>query len=139
MDPDRWDEVERIVNKARAQPPSDRLRFVAVACAGDLELRRQIELVLTQGESHERLVGGTPSHNDPEPRALRNIVGRQLGPYEVVSLIGTGGMGEVYRARDTRLARDVVLRKNLCSDRFQLVVMMQAAETRAADEAMRGR
>ena len=37
-------------------------------------------------------------------------LGSQIGPYEIVSLIGTGGMGEVYRARDTRLGRDVAIK-----------------------------
>jgi len=40
-------------------------------------------------------------------------VGTRLGPYEIVALVGTGGMGEVYRARDTRLNRDVAICRHL--------------------------
>ena len=47
---------------------------------------------------------------DPAEHAAPSLIGRQLGTYEVLSLLGAGGMGEVYRSRDTKLNRDVALK-----------------------------
>src|SRR6202795_4937421 len=55
--------------------------------------------------------GGAPAlvrNIDPEPMPL--TTGSRLGPYEILSLLGAGGMGEVYRARDTKLNRDVAIK-----------------------------
>ncbi len=61
--------------------------------------------------------------------------GTRLGPYEILAPIGAGGMGEVYRARDTRLGRDVaikVLRQELASDPERLKRFEQEARSASA-------
>jgi tetratricopeptide (TPR) repeat protein len=105
MAEDRWKRVESLFHAARERAPQDREAFLAVACAGDAALRDEIaSLLVTAGASFvDRGVEGVAS---PEPP----LTGRQLGPYLVGARLGAGGMGEVYRARDTKLGRDVALK-----------------------------
>src|SRR5215813_9869266 len=87
MRQERWHRVEELFHSALEREPSGRAAFLAAA--GDA------------GSFLER--DGEPASGALEPN-------RVLGSYEIVSLIGRGGMGEVYRARDTRLARDVAIK-----------------------------
>ena len=108
--PDAWPRIREVFERALALPPAERSSFVAAACADDRSLHDEIERML---ESHER-AGGFLSK--PAVTVLRGtpgvtvLAGQQLGPYAILSRIGAGGMGEVYRARDSRLKRDVALK-----------------------------
>src|SRR6185503_2681347 len=80
--------------------------FLEEACAGDRALQREVESLLqadAAGEAQAFLDGATA-----ERRAL--VPGARLGPYEIIALLGMGGMGEVYRARDPRLQREVAVK-----------------------------
>jgi serine/threonine protein kinase len=83
------------------------------ACAGDVALRREVELLLAQQASMggflEDPAVATVAQLVSEPGASV-LTGRRLGVYQVHARIGAGGMGEVYRARDTRLGRDVAIK-----------------------------
>ncbi|HEY2946384.1 MAG TPA: protein kinase, partial [Vicinamibacteria bacterium] len=112
MAPERWQEVSRIYHDALACDPSRRDAFVREACAGDEAVRQEVESLLAQPASSENFLG-QPAAAVAE--ALGNpatsmLTGRRLGAYEVLDLVGAGGMGEVYRARDTRLRRDVAVK-----------------------------
>jgi len=109
-DIERWRRVELICDEALARDGLDRSRFLDSACGWDEALRREIESLLDA----DRDAGGfleNPAadilERQPDGRAL---VGRQLGPYRIESLIGAGGMGEVYAAHDTRLDRRVAVK-----------------------------
>jgi eukaryotic-like serine/threonine-protein kinase len=112
MTPERWKQISRIYEDARLRAASDRVAFLAEACAGDPSLQREVQALLDQPTSPEGLEGLTPS---AIAQAIGNadgggLRGRRFGVYLVGERIGVGGMGEVYRARDTRLARDVAIK-----------------------------
>ena len=113
MTPERWLQVERIYHEAEARPPGERASFLDQACAGDAGLRGEVERMLA-GDSEAAGFLEAPAV-EMAARALaadavRISPGSRLGPYEIVSFAGAGGMGEVYQARDTRLNRTVAIK-----------------------------
>ena len=113
MTPERWRQVEEIFHAALARSESDRARFLADACAGDAELLREVKSLLAQPTSVRGFLDG-PAIAAAALRAggigASTLTGQRLGAYHVYERIGAGGMGEVYRARDTKLGRDVAIK-----------------------------
>ena len=113
MTPERWKRTEEIYHAAYALPPGERAAFLAAACAEEEDLRRDVESLLTESESDggfpEMPALALPAHfmQDPAPTAM---TGRSVGSYQLTMMLGAGGMGEVYKARDTKLDRDVAIK-----------------------------
>ena len=104
--PERWARVERLYHEALARGAHEREAFLADACAGDDALRREIESLLAHDGGAAFL--STPAVANGIGEGIR--IGQALGPYVISAQIGEGGMGEVYRARDTKLNRDVAVK-----------------------------
>jgi serine/threonine protein kinase len=113
MTAERWRKIEELFHAAQERNANDRQAFLAQGCQGDDELRRQIEALLAQDEDGQILDRPaaellTETTRDRTARSLS--AGEKLGHYEIAGLLGAGGMGEVYRARDSRLRRDVAIK-----------------------------
>jgi serine/threonine protein kinase/Tol biopolymer transport system component len=101
MDPQRWAKIESLYHAALAKDGGERSAYLDRACAQDSELRGEVESLL--GCADAELVSPVADGNRLPP-------GFSLGAYEILAPLGAGGMGEVYRARDTKLKRDVALK-----------------------------
>ncbi len=138
MKPERWQQVEILYLAALEHEASQRGAFLAEACAEDKALRREVESLLRFHEQAGDFIEAPALEVAAQLQAANqndSLVGRQLGPYQILSLLGVGGMGEVYRARDTRLDREVaikVLPPHLAQDPQALARFKREAKAVAA-------
>jgi serine/threonine protein kinase/Tol biopolymer transport system component len=114
MTPDRWQKIEELYHAAMEREGSQRAAYLREVCASDEALRLEVESLLAQESRAERLLeipaiemaAKVSTGHQSQP----SLAGRQLGAYKITSLLGAGGMGEVYQARDAKLKRDVAIK-----------------------------
>jgi|SRR5579871_812799 len=120
MTGERWREIESIYHLALERPPHERAAFIAEACGSDPHLRSEVEDLVRRDESPRWSVTDSPVWAARNETGAPLAPGARLGPYEIVDTIGSGGMGVVFRAIDTRLGRSVAIKtsRGPFSDRF---------------------
>jgi serine/threonine protein kinase/Tol biopolymer transport system component len=111
--PERWQQVKKVLAAALERQGDQRMAYLKQACAGDDALRQEVESLLAEEKGAEGFlevpaleIPSSMFDQDPNP----SLCGQQLGSYKVLSLLGAGGMGEVYEAHDTKLGRKVAIK-----------------------------
>jgi Tol biopolymer transport system component len=109
MTPERWQRTEALYHSACARPAAERAAFLAAACPDDDELRNDVESLLNEPEPDDGFLAG-PALVVASELVPGGMTGETVGGYCLQNLLGAGGMGEVYRARDAKLGRDVAIK-----------------------------
>jgi eukaryotic-like serine/threonine-protein kinase len=109
---DNWPRLKEVFAGARALPAHQRPPYLAEACGGNEALREEVESLLTSDQRAKSFLEAPAVIRRNDARAESRLLkeGQRLGVYQVQTLLGAGGMGEVYRARDTKLERDVAVK-----------------------------
>ena len=138
MKPERWQQIDRLLELALKQEPSQRAVFLDEACAGDRELRGEVEVLLAAHEQAGSFLSLPAREVAAQLVAMNHpatLVGQSLSHYEVLSVLGEGGMGVVYKSRDKQLGRTVaikVLPAHLVSDLERKKRFVQEARAASA-------
>src|SRR3712207_4229381 len=114
MKVERWQKIQDLYESALKYPPDERAAFLRINCNGDEDLRREVESLLSFSDDSasfmERPAVAEVADLIVRQQKEKVIAGERLGHYKIIKPLGTGGMGEVYLAQDTRLGRKVAIK-----------------------------
>ncbi len=113
MEREKWEQVKEIFDAALQRAPLERERFLVENCGGDEELRREVQSLLSSFDGansflQKPAVGEIADVIESSDKKLES--GKRFGHYQILKLLGAGGMGEVYLAEDTKLDRRVAVK-----------------------------
>ena len=135
MTPERWQQVNDLFQSVADRTADERRTFLQTACQGDEALLREVESLIDSHDSAQNFIETPAFETAPELLTSERagaIKGELIGRYRIESLIGAGGMGEVYLARDEQLGRKVALKflpERLTADKTQLSRFKSEART----------
>jgi serine/threonine protein kinase/tetratricopeptide (TPR) repeat protein len=135
MKPERWHQIDRLLESALELEPCQRAVFLEQACAGDEFLRKEVESLLAAHQQGASFIEAPAlevaarmlAQNPAQP----HLPGSRVGHYEIRSKLGAGGMGEVYLAQDTKLGRSVALKflpQDVAQDSHRMRRLVQEAK-----------
>jgi hypothetical protein len=133
MKPDRWQKIEQVFHAALQRKPEERASFLQQTCAGDEALYSDVKSLLTSYGKDDSFFEDSASALAAE--MFGDMVGETIGPYEVLSELGSGGMGTVYLAQDARLQRKIALKllpPQFTNDKDRLRRFQQEARSASA-------
>ena len=113
MTPERWRQVTEIFDAALEREPEQRAAFIEEACRGDQALKKEVESLLAADKPKDGFLEASAAEvvvTQYLSHEAESKIGQSFGQYKILSLIGIGGMGEVYQARDTEIGRDVAVK-----------------------------
>ncbi len=138
MNPERLKKVEEIYHAVLDISPPERAQFLVESCGEDVDLRREVESLLSFETSFDSIIDSSPkslvaelfSKSDKSP-----LINQTINQYRIISLLGQGGMGAVYLARDAKLERKVAIKflsEKLSKDPSRLKRFFQEAKSASA-------
>jgi len=114
MTPERWQQVEQLLQAALECEPAERVALLERECATDPDLREEVESLLSSAQETDSFLNANAAADAAvlltDEQSGDNLLGSRIGPYSIQKQLGAGGMGEVFLAEDVRLGRKVALK-----------------------------